>query len=344
VSTFIIAEAGVNHNGDLDKALELVRIAADAGADAVKYQTFSADQLIAPGTETVGYQKAATGETDQHQLLNALELSRDAWERIVEEARRCKIEFMSTAFDHASADYLVELGIRRVKVPSGEITNQPFLKHLARAGLPVILSTGMADLDEIREAVAVVEGVQREVLPGTPRAERLVVLQCTSAYPTPLEDANLAAMTTIARELDVPIGLSDHTVGTLLAPVAVGMGARVIEKHFTLDRSLPGPDHAASLEPDELKTMVRNIRAVEAALGDGVKTPRPSEIETRALARRGIKAARDLAPGETITAADIAILRPQTGLAPAQFDALLGRTVRRARKTGEPLQWTDVGD
>jgi N,N'-diacetyllegionaminate synthase len=339
---FVIAEAGVNHNGRLDLALELVRVAARAGADAVKFQTFKADQLAAAGAKTVAYQARSTGADDQHAMLKALELSEAGHERLVEETQALGIEFMSTAFDLESARFLHRLGIKRVKVPSGEITNHPFLRELAGTGLPVLLSTGMADLDEVREAVAVVNEVQAEAAAHLPRSERLCVLHCTSAYPTPPEDANLSAIQTLARELDVPVGFSDHTTGILLAPVAVALGARVIEKHFTLDRNMPGPDHAASLEPDELKSMIEAIRAVELAKGDGVKQPRPSELEARQLVRRGLKAAADLPANHVIKAEDVLLLRPVTGIAPKELPQAMGRRLKRSLRRGEAIEWADL--
>jgi N,N'-diacetyllegionaminate synthase len=339
---FVIAEAGVNHNGRLDWALDLVRAAAQAGADAVKFQTFKADQLAAVGTKTVEYQASSTGAQDQHEMLKRLELSEDDHWRIAEEAAACGIEFMSTAFDSASAQFLRKLGIRRIKVPSGEVPNHPFLRELARSGLPIILSTGMADLEEVRDAVAVIEEVQAEVSPDFEQSERLVVLHCTSAYPAPIADTNLAAMQTLARALDVEVGYSDHSTGTLLAPVAVGMGAKVIEKHFTLDRSLPGPDHAASLEPQELRRMIEAIRAVELAVGDGIKAPQPSELEARRLVRRGIKASRDLAAGSCLSEDAILLLRPATGIAPKDLPQVIGRRLARSLRQGEAIEWPDL--
>ena len=331
---FVIAEAGVNHNGDLNIAERLIDIASEAGADAVKFQTFSADDVVTIGTGTVEYQRKNTGEPDQHRLLQMLEFSSDEWEHLSSYCARVGIEFMSTAFDMPSFELLQKLDIKRIKIPSGEVTNHPLIRQFCESGLPVILSSGMASLDELSEAAELVRQVQGKQEPDSPM---LTVLQCTSAYPTPAEEANLTAMHTIADALDARIGFSDHTTGTLLAPVAVGMGASMIEKHFTLDRSLPGPDHQASLEPDELKAMIADIRKVEASLGTGIKEAQPSELETRSLARRGIKVVRDLQSGQEITKDDIAILRPETGLAPKLFDSVIGKRVSQSVPAGKPL-------
>jgi N,N'-diacetyllegionaminate synthase len=335
MKTFVIAEAGVNHNGRLDLALALVERAAEAGADAVKFQTFTADTLVAKGTATVAYQNRS-GHADQHEMIRSLELSHEAHGALAHRARELGIEFMSTAFDAASADYLVRLGVRRVKVPSGEVTNLPFLRHLAGYGLPVILSTGMADLDEVGTAVETIREAQRGLAPSP---DNLTVLHCTSAYPTPDEDVNLSAMVTIARAFSVPVGYSDHTFGTFVSPVAVALGARVIEKHVTLDRSLPGPDHSASLEPGELKAMIADIRRVELLVGDGVKAARPSELEARQLVRRGLKAARPLPAGHVIRESDIAILRPAEGIAPGEYEKVVGRRLATAVSEGSALTW-----
>jgi N-acetylneuraminate synthase len=340
MKTFVIAEIGVNHNGSLDLAHQLVDAAVAAGAQAAKFQTFRADAITARNTATVAYQKSAGGD-DQHAMLRKLELSDDDHRRVAAHCADRGIEFMSTAFDAASLDLLRDIGIRRIKVPSGEVTNVPYLEDCARRGLPIILSTGMADLDEVRAAV----GTLREAMPATLSQDTaglppLVVLHCTSAYPTALEDVNLAAMTTMATALGVSIGYSDHTQGILVPPLAVAAGALVIEKHVTLDRTMAGPDHAASLEPDELKSMVGSIAMVEAIMGDGRKLPRLAEMEARALVRRGIKAGRDIMAGEVLGAGDCVLLRPATGIPPADFSRLLGKRLVRPVKAGEPLDWS----
>ena len=341
--TFLIAEIGVNHNGRLDLAMQLVEMAAKAGASAAKFQTFRADAITVRNTATVKYQKDKAGADDQHVMLAKLELGADEHEKL---ARRCAelgIEFMSTAFDLESLDLLCRLGIRRIKVPSGEVANPHYLRACASKGLPIVLSTGMADIGEVRRAVEVVRGDGRfAAVPSSERDPSLVVLHCTSAYPTALEDVNLRAMTTMRDELGVEIGYSDHTVGIAVAPVAVAMGARVIEKHVTLDRTMPGPDHSASIEPDELAALVRAITDVETMLGDGRKQPRGAELEARSLVRRGLKAARDLTAGAILREADIAILRPATGLAPEHLADAVGRSLARALKAGDPIEAGDL--
>ncbi|MBL0934412.1 MAG: N-acetylneuraminate synthase [Rhizobiaceae bacterium] len=340
MKTFVIAEIGVNHNGSLDLALQLVDAAAAAGAQAAKFQTFKADAITARNTATVAYQKSAGGD-DQHAMLKKLELSDDDHRTVAAHCQARGIEFMSTAFDAASLDLLCEIGIRRIKVPSGEVTNVPYLEDCARRGLPIILSTGMADLDEVRAAVGIIRAAMPSSFAEDPAGlPPLVVLHCTSAYPTALEDVNLGAMATMAAELSVPVGYSDHTQGILVPPIAVASGALVIEKHITLDRTMAGPDHSASLQPDELKSMVASIAAVEAILGDGRKAPRPAEMEARALVRRGAKAARDMAAGEVLGAGDGVLLRPATGISPAEFSALPGKRLNRPVKAGDPLDWS----
>lgn len=330
--TFVIAEIGVNHNGDLGQALRLIDAAAQAGAQAAKFQTFRADALTTASAESVAYQKQS-GAKGQYEMLQALELSEEAHHTIARHCNERGIEFMSTAFDQASLDMLCDLGIRRIKVPSGEVNNIPYLEDCARRGLPVVLSTGMAELEEVRRAVTVI----RQTMAGARRSD-LVVLHCTTAYPAELDDVNLRAMQTMANELNVPVGYSDHTLGTLVAPIAVALGAEVIEKHLTLDRTMAGPDHAASLEPDELATMIATIDSVERLLGDGIKAPQPVEEEARRLVRRGLKAARDLPAGTVLAAADLAILRPSTGLAPEYYESVQGKRLTVALAAGDPIE------
>jgi N,N'-diacetyllegionaminate synthase len=330
---FVIAEAGVNHNGSLDLALELVAAAATAGADAVKFQTFSADALVGAGVAKADYQKSNTGAGDQHSMLKALELGREHHEIL---ARRCTelgIEFMSTPFDESALDFLVALGIKRVKMASGELTNKPFLERAARTGLPLIVSTGMGASAEIREALAWIAAA------GNPPVS---LLHCTSNYPAAFEDVNLTAMQSMARDIGVPVGYSDHTSGITIAPVAVGLGATIIEKHFTMDRKLPGPDHAASLEVHELVAMVRAIRDVEAALGDGIKAPRAVELPVRDLVRRSVSARRDLAAGAVLTREDLVLLRPATGIAPKELEGTIGRKLGKAVAAGSVIKASDL--
>lgn len=320
--TFIIAEAGVNHCGSVERALKMVDAAAECGADAVKFQTFSTDLLVSSSAPTAAYQRTAVGAASQAEMLRGLELSRDAHHRVVERCQRRGIEFMSTPFDRDAADFLVSLGMRRMKVPSGELTNDGFLRYVASLGLPLIVSTGMATLDEVRHAVGVI-GRQ----PG-PRSEpKLVLLHCSSNYPTACVDVNLRAMRTMADDTGLPVGYSDHTLGINASVAATALGAVVIEKHFTLDRSLPGPDHAASLEPDGLGALVTAVREVERMLGSPEKRPSAPELAVRDVARRSVAAARPLSSGQRLSADDLTCLRPGTGIPPGELHSLVGRTI-----------------
>lgn len=339
---FIIAEAGVNHDGDESRALELVAVAAACGADAVKFQTFAADKLVARGTAKAAYQEAATGEGDQHSMLRRLELSPAAFARIAAACSAQDIEFMSTPFDEEAADLLVGLGMRRIKVPSGELTNLPFLRFLAAKGLPLILSTGMADMTEIGRAVeAVRETWRAQGLAMGPEA--LTVLHCTSNYPADVGDVNLRAMGTIAEGVGTAVGYSDHTLGVAVSVAAAALGATVIEKHFTLDKGLPGPDHKASLDPGELRMLVKQVRAVEVCLGSASKGPTPSELPIRALVRRSVTLARDLPEGSALRSEDLVLLRPGTGIEPDAITRVVGRRLRRALTAGSTLDWSDLG-
>ncbi|MDB5636886.1 MAG: neuB [Bradyrhizobium sp.] len=342
MKTFIIAEAGVNHNGDEKMAQALVEAAAKSGADAVKFQTFSADKVVRKGAETAGYQKQATGESDQHAMLKSLEMSETLHQRLFDHCTQVGIEFMSTAFDEEALDFLVALGIKRIKVPSGEITNAPLLRHMAGKRLPLIVSTGMADLNEVVAAVDIIRQTRTAKGLVEPLTEMVTILHCTSNYPTDSADVNLRAMNTMARATGLSVGYSDHTLGLAVSTAAVALGARVIEKHFTLDRELPGPDHKASLEPDQLGALVRQIRDVEVALGSDVKAPTASELPVRDLVRRSITTVRNIAKGEAIAANDIALLRPGTGIPPAQLDAAIGRRATRDIAANETLQWPDL--
>nr|CAD6596161.1 N-acetylneuraminic acid synthetase [Rhizobium sp. TCK] len=335
---FVIAEIGVNHNGDMDIARRLIDVAADAGADAAKFQTFRADDLIVKGTKKVAYQKKNDSDPDQHRLLKSLELSFQDHEELVAHCKARGIEFMSTGFDEGSLRLLLDLGIKRIKVASGEVTNTPLVEAAAEACLPIVLSTGMATLDEVAECVRTI----RAVWSSLNHEGDLIVLHCTSAYPTALEEVNLAAMDTMARKLGEAVGYSDHTTGILVAPMAVAAGAELVEKHITLDRTMEGPDHAASLEPDELKAMVEDIRRAELIRGDGIKAPRPVEMEARSLVRKGLKFLRDLPRGHIITVDDLAPLRPETGLPPARLKGLVGQSLGRDVIAFSPVEDTDI--
>ena len=342
MKTFIIAEAGVNHNGDEQMALALVEAAAKSGADAVKFQTFSADKLTRKGTEKAEYQKQATGDGDQHGMLKALEMSENLHQRLFSRCAELGIEFMSTAFDEESLDFLVALGIKRIKVPSGEITNAPLLRHIAGKGLPLIVSTGMAELDEVVAAVDVIRAARIAHGFAEPLAEMVTILHCTSNYPTENADVNLRAMNTMARTTGLPVGYSDHTLGLAVSTGAVALGATVIEKHFTLDSELPGPDHKASLEPDQLGALVRQIRDVEAALGSDVKAPTASELPVRELVRRSVTTVRSLAAGATVGKDDVTLMRPGTGIPPIDLEKVIGRKSARNISAGETLTWSDI--
>lgn len=332
MSTLVIAEAGVNHNGDLGLAKALVEAAAAAGADLVKFQTFVASRIIAPQAPKAEYQKSTTGTGEsQQEMVRRLELSRGDHEVLIEHCRRFGIGFFSTAFDEQSFDLLVELGLDRVKIPSGEITNLPLLRHMTRLGKPVLLSTGMARLGEIEDAVEAIEQA------GTPR-RLITVLHCTTEYPAPMAEVNLRAMAALRAALGVEVGYSDHTPGIEIPVAAVALGATVIEKHFTLDRGLPGPDHQASLEPDELKAMVAAIRNVEQALGDGIKRPTPSELKNRAIARKSLVASRRIAAGEPFSASNLTAKRPGTGISPMRWDEVLGRRAPRDFSVDEIIE------
>lgn len=322
-STLIVAEAGVNHNGDIAIAKRLIEVAAEAGADLVKFQTFSADRLIIKSTSKTKYQLQTTGDSEsQHEMLRRLELSSEMHQILIDHCYRHSIRFLSTGFDIESLDFLVDLGLEVIKIPSGEITNLPYLRRVASYAKPVILSSGMSSLGDIESALAVLEagGISRH---------RITVLHCNSDYPTPMIDVNLRAMLKIGQAFNVPIGYSDHTPGIEVAIAAVALGATVIEKHFTLDRSLPGPDHLASLEPNELKAMVAAIRNIELAMGDGIKRVSPSEASNITIVRKSLVATRPIRAGEIFTAENITVKRPGTGVSPMRWDEVIGRSATR---------------
>lgn len=329
MSALIIAEAGVNHNGDVELARQLVAQAALAGANMVKFQTFVTGKNISRQAPKAEYQKNATGSTEgQYEMVRKLELSRHNHEVLVDECRKHGIGFFSTAFDCDSFDLLVELGVEMVKIPSGEITNLPFLRHASRLGMPLLLSTGMANLGEIEAAIDAIEQA------GTPR-ERITVLHCTTEYPAPMQEVNLRAMASMGQAFGVEVGYSDHTPGIEIPVAAVALGAKVIEKHFTLDRCMPGPDHRASLEPDELRAMVQAIRNIELAMGDGIKRPTSSELKNRAVARKSLVASRPIATGERLGPDNVATKRPGSGISPMRWDDVCGRLATRAYDTDE---------
>jgi len=330
--TLIIAEAGVNHNGDITLARELIDAAAEADADMVKFQTFNADRLVTASAKKADYQsKAMGGAESQHAMLRRLELTREMHEELIAHCRKRGIAFFSTGFDLESIDLLVELGLTSFKIPSGELVNLPYLRHVGRHGKQVILSTGMAVLGEIEAAIDALEQA------GTPR-DLITVLHCTTEYPTPMSDVNLRAMVSMRDAFGVAVGYSDHTPGIEVAIAAVALGATVIEKHFTMSRDLPGPDHKASLEPHELKAMVQGIRNIEIALGDGVKRLTASEARNKPISRKSIVAARSIRAGELFTEDDLAVKRPGTGLSPMRWDDVVGRTASRDYATDDFIE------
>lgn len=325
----IIAEAGVNHNGDLGLARQLIDAAAEAGADLVKFQTFDADRQVTRKAQKADYQAQTTDSKEsQHEMLRRLELTEVMHQELITHCAARNVGFFSTGFDIESVDLLVRLGQDHFKVPSGEITNLPYLRHIGQLGKAVILSTGMATLGDIEAAIDVLEHA------GTARAQ-ITVLHCTTEYPTPMSEVNLRAMQSIQTAFGVAVGYSDHTQGIEVAIAAVAIGAVVIEKHFTLDRKLPGPDHQASLEPAELKAMVSAIRNIEVALGDGIKRLTPSEARNKPVARKSLVASRVIKVGEVFSAQNITAKRPGTGISPMRWDEVLGQVAQRSYQEDE---------
>jgi N,N'-diacetyllegionaminate synthase len=334
MATFVIAEAGVNHNGDMALARQLVEAAAAAGADAVKFQTFSASNLVSVDAPKATYQTINDNSGSQRQMLERLELSPEQHLELAKYCHHCGIGFLSTAFGLSELEMLLELGIGAIKVASGEITHRPLLEAMAAAAaarkLPVYLSTGMSTMGEVEEALQVF------LEAGLSRSQ-VTLLHCLSAYPAPEEQINLYALNTLASAFGCPVGYSDHTLGVTAPVAAVALGALVIEKHLTLDVNLSGPDHRASLEPNQFAEMVAAIRTCERMLGDGIKQPQPAELNTREVARRSIRATRALRPGELLTPADLLYQRPADGLSPMRYLQLLNRPVSRAYQPGEPF-------
>ncbi len=332
MTVLVIAEAGVNHDGELTTALRLVDAATSCGADIVKFQTFTADRLATPDADKAEYQKAATSTKEtQFEMLRKLELSHNDHLVIIERCQERGIGFLSTGFDIESVNMLMGLEIDRIKIPSGEITNLSYLRHIGGLGRPIILSTGMADLEEVRSALDVLLSA------GIPK-EDVTVLHCTTEYPAPMCDVNLQAMVTMRDAFGVNVGYSDHTMGHEVAVAAVALGACVIEKHLTLDRTAAGPDHAASLEPADFAEMVRAIRNIEIALGNGIKTPQPSEIDNMAVARKSLVAAVAIREGDQFTSVNITAKRPGSGLSPMLWDDVLGRKATRDFAPNEMIE------
>ena len=334
----IIAEAGVNHNGDIMIAKKLIDVASKAKVDYVKFQSFKADKLVSPIAKKADYQIKNLKDKDdfQYQMLKRLELSEEDHEELISYCKTKNVKFFSTAFDVDGVSYLSSLNLDAFKIPSGELTNFPYIKAIAQTGLPVIMSTGMATLKEIGESIKVL------INNGTIK-ENLTVLHCNTDYPTPMADVNLQAMLKIKEKFDVNIGYSDHTIGTEIPIAAVALGAKIIEKHFTLDRNLKGPDHKASLEPKELKYMVDSIRNLEQAMnGNGIKEPSQGERKNILIARKSIHLLRDLSLGTVISEEDIIPLRPGDGICSMNWEKVLGKTLKRDVKKFHKLTWSDL--
>jgi len=332
MNTFIIAEAGVNHNGSIELAKKLIDVAVDAGADAVKFQTFKAENIVTKNAPKAEYQKQTTDTKEsQYDMIKKLELDEEAHKELMKYCKNKNILFFTTPFDHESIELLNQLGLEIFKIPSGEITNLPYLRHIGRLKKKVILSTGMADLGEIEDAIDVL------VDSGTTR-ENITLLHCTTEYPAPIEEVNLKAIVTLKEAFKLPVGYSDHTPGIEVPIAAVALGAVVIEKHFTLDKNLPGPDHKASLEPHELKQMVSAIRNIEKALGNGIKKPTQSELKNRNIARKSIVAKIRIKKGEIFTEENLTTKRPGTGISPIRWDELIGKTANRDYEEDELIE------
>jgi len=331
---FVIAEIGCNHNGNLEMAKKLIEAAADAGADAAKFQSFIPEEMITENSPKADYQIKATGEKEsQFQRLKRMQLSHREQEELKEFCEMKGILFCSSPFDSQSAEFLDKLKVSFFKIPSGEITNIPFLKHIGSFRRPVILSTGMSNLEEIEEALSAI---------GKENRGNIVLLHCLSDYPAKWEEANLKAIQTLKQAFNLPVGFSDHSEGIELALVAVGLGAVVIEKHITFDKNMEGGDHKASLEPYEFKDMVNKVRKIEIALGDGVKKCMPSELNVREVARKSIVAKRHIKKGQIITIDDIAIKRPGTGISPASLNMLLGCSSKEVIRVDQLIRWKDL--
>ncbi|MCE2971983.1 MAG: N-acetylneuraminate synthase [Sediminibacterium sp.] len=332
--TIIIGEAGVNHNGDILLAKKLIDVAADAGVNYVKFQTFKASKLVSKDSVKASYQRINTGNSTENQLqmLQKLELTSSEHYELIAYCKLKNINFFSTAFDLDSLDFLKELGFTLFKIPSGEITNLPYLKKVAKLACEIILSTGMCTMEEIAEAITVLKKNSKA---------KVTVLHCNTEYPTPFKDVNLLAMNEIKQKFNIDIGYSDHTLGIEVPIAAVALGAKVIEKHFTLDRNLPGPDHASSLEPQELKSMVTAIRNIEIALGSAIKEPTPSEINNIIIARKSIHLAVDKLKGDTLREEDLEMLRPGDGISPMRMKDVIGKRVSKDLLAGHKLTLED---
>lgn len=330
--TLIIAEAGVNHNGSIEIAKNLIDVAVEAGADIVKFQTFKTEKSISRSAIKAEYQKQSTNANEsQYNMIKKLELDEETHLKLIKYCNNQGVEFLSTPFDIESIELLHRLALKRFKIPSGEIVNYPYLKEIAHYNKQIIMSTGMANLAEIEQALEVL------VKNGTDR-DKISILHCNTEYPTPYEDVNLNAMLTIKNAFKLPVGYSDHTLGIEIPIAAVAMGATIIEKHFTLERSLTGPDHRASLEPDELKAMVQAIRNIEKAMGNGIKQPSKSELKNMTIARKSIVASKIIKQGEILSELNIAIKRPGNGISPMRWEEIIGRKAKRNFQEDELIE------
>lgn len=343
-NVFFIAEAGVNHNGNLELALELVNEAFKAGADAVKFQTFKADKLVKKGTAKVKYQKLNDSHQDQYQMLKSLELDQYQHNKIISLCKKLKIQFMSTPFDVDSANFLVQSGMRIIKIPSGEITNFPLIENLTTYNVPIILSTGMSTLLEVSEAVSFIKKCRKKYGLSTNLKNFLTLLHCTSNYPTSLKDVNLRAMITLKNKFALPVGYSDHTEGILISIAAASLGANVIEKHFTLDRSMPGPDHLSSIEPSELKELIKSIRSISVAMGLSEKKPVLKENIIKKQVRRSITLIKKINKNEVFSSDHLLMLRPGYGIEPKFLKKVIGKKAARNISPGTTLKWKDIID
>jgi N-acetylneuraminate synthase/N,N'-diacetyllegionaminate synthase len=331
---YIIAEAGVNHNGDTDLAKSLIDVAVKSGADAIKFQTFKTESVVTLCAEKAAYQKKSTGcDESQYELIRKLELSYDVFLELKHYTEEKKIDFLSTPFDIESVDFLDEIGISAFKIPSGEINNFALLKYISKKHKPIILSTGMSTLGEVEQAIKVIIGEGNT---------EIILLHCVTNYPADVVDVNLRAMDTMRHAFGYPVGYSDHTLGIVIPIAAVSCGACILEKHFTLDKDLPGPDHKASLEPEELDIMIRSIREVEMAMGTGIKIPSLSEIENKKTIRRSIVAAKNIPKNTIITSDYVTSKRPGTGISPELLSTIIGTRTKRKIKRDEILTWNDV--
>lgn len=332
--TYIIAEAGVNHNGDVNLAYKMIDAAKECGVDCIKFQTFKTENLVTKSAKKADYQVENTHNNDsQFEMLKKLELSYEDFKNLKDYCDKSGIEFMSTPFDKDSVDLLESIGMKTYKISSGDITNKPLLEYVASRNKPIILSTGMCTMDEVHEAVKWIEGKGNK---------KITLLHCTSNYPTPYADVNMNAMLTLDKEFTYPSGYSDHTKGIIIPIMAVSMGATVIEKHFTLDKNMEGPDHKASLDVSELKEMVTSIRDIETAFGNGEKVPAPSEISTRIAARKSIIAIRELKKGTVLNESDLGVKRPGSGLSPKYITELAGKTLKKDLSAEDLVSFDDV--